>query len=47
MDDRIAQMERKQGWKLCWFLVKNRLIAQLAINTFRYEKDKRKGITRL
>ena len=42
MDDRIAQMERKQEWKLCWFLVKNRLIAQLGINTFRYEKDKRK-----
>lgn len=27
---------------LCWLLVKNRLIAQLGINVFRYEKDKRK-----
>lgn len=27
---------------LCWLLTKNRLIEQLGINVFRYEKDKRK-----
>ena len=27
---------------LCWLLVKNRLIAQLGINVFRYEKDTHK-----
>lgn len=34
-----VKTERKN---LCWLLVKNRLIAQLGINVFRYEKDTHK-----
>lgn len=33
---------KTEGRNLCWLLVKNRLSAQLGINVFRYEKDKRK-----
>lgn len=32
---------------LCWLLVKNRLSAQLGINVFRYEKDKRKRTNKI
>lgn len=39
MNNIDLKTERKN---LCWLLVKNRLIAQLGINVFRYEKDKRK-----
>jgi len=39
MNNIDVKTERKN---LCWLLVKNRLIAQLGINVFRYEKDTRK-----
>ncbi len=35
------------GKSLCWLLVKNRLTAQLGINVFRYEKDKRKRTNKI
>ena len=39
MKNAEAKTERHS---LCWLLVKNRLMAQLGMNVFRYEKDKRK-----
>ena len=39
MNNIDAKTEQKN---LCWLLVKNRLIAQLGINVFRYEKDTHK-----
>ena len=39
MNNIDVKTERKN---LCWLLVKNRLIAQLGINVFRYEKDTHK-----
>ena len=33
---------KTKGKNKCWRLTKNRLIEQLGLNVFRYEKDKRK-----
>ncbi|MDF2803248.1 MAG: hypothetical protein K0S61_3151 [Anaerocolumna sp.] len=38
----ITTVKAKANHNLLWLLVKNRLIAQLGIHIFRYEKDKRK-----
>lgn len=42
MSDMKNTEAKTERHSLCWLLVKNRLIAQLGINVFRYEKDKRK-----
>lgn len=41
-----AEVKIKQK-NFCWLLAKNRLIGQLGINTFRYEKDRRKRNSRI
>ncbi|MBP7174707.1 MAG: hypothetical protein KBA53_00620 [Thermoclostridium sp.] len=38
---------KNAGQNLCWLLVKNRLTAQLGMNVFRYEKDKRKRTNKI